>query len=495
MTAPPLPPQSGPLPRRCHASDRRVRLPGRKRETRVAEIVHRLPYAPDRDGWGYVERSELGVHGACDLVLGLPLADGDGPELPERLRRAFPLLLHEWPLVPLEGLPLDGPAPEAASGGAAGQLAAVDAADDELGGDLAAAAAAAAVALSPAELADRIATLGRILPRLLTFHYREHERRRDFVFAGDRPASLHVLARVTGTAFRFRLEDLSHFATHGELLVSVLDAIGLPRALDPEHVLYCPAIDPPYPFKFFVVGEGRPNREVYLEQLRLLIRRTESDEAFRARHFRELSRGFEKFGPASATPGFQKVELRLWRLLSYLAARLRVKAGRLTDARDPAQVRQFLAELRHVHAALDDLVHLPGRLAAFFRSRFDLELSELDDHALRELDQLAARVDCQLSDPQSIDEVAELVSQFRRLGSVSSLESLEQNDIEILGAYGDVPVPALETGWARRYSSVIFTGAERFDTRRYKAPAGEVGAGSEPAEEVEEESLDLDLSF
>ncbi|MBX3470187.1 MAG: hypothetical protein KF878_25215 [Planctomycetes bacterium] len=403
--------------------------------------VQTLPFAPDRTAWSWLERSELGVHGAADVAHRVPALEGeDGVELPERLRRALPLLLHEQP-----GL---------------------------------------------AEAGVEAAALRRVLPRLRTFRYVEAERAREFVFAAGRPSSLHVLGRVLGTSYRFRLEDLSHFATHGELVVEALDRLGVGDALDPEAILYCPAIDSPYPFKFFVVGQGGPNRATYLRLLSRILRQTEPDETFRARQFRELARGFQKFGPAAATPKFQEVELRLWRLLSYLAARLRVKAGRLTDTKDPDQARQFLAELRDVHGALDDLEHLPSRLAALFRSRFDLELDRLADHVFPELDQVARRLDCDLADrDRSIDAIAAQVAEFRRLGGASPLETLEEKDREIMLAYGDVEPEPLERGWARTYTDAIHTGAARFDERRFGAERGALALGDG------EEDLDLELDF
>ena len=324
-----------------------------------------LPFAPDRHAWGFVERSELGVHGACDVTFRTPCEDDeDGPELPPRLLRALPLLLHDFHNVDLRDLP-----------GSEKEAKAKD--KDRVPPP------------SPAEV------LGRILPRLVTYRYVESEHAREFVFAGSRPSSLHVLSRVLTTGYRFRLEDLSHLATHGELLVEVLGRVGLEAALDPEAILYVPSLDAPYPFKFSVVGRSaNKNREIFLRLLHQVVRATETDEQFRDRHFKELQRGFQKFGPAAATPQFQEVELRLWRLLSYMAARLRVKAGRLSDTRDPAHVRRFLAELRDAHGALDDLVHLPSRLAALFRSRFDIEFGKLHEHALPEVDAVAKRIDC-----------------------------------------------------------------------------------------------------
>jgi hypothetical protein len=415
-----------------------------------------LPFAPDRSAWGFVERSELGVHGACDVVFRSPGAVGEGAELPPGLTKALPLLMHDQAHMDIGALPVAGTST----------------------GDV------------PAPTALEV--LVRVLPRLLTWHWVDSERVREFSFALSRPSSLHVLARVMVSKFRFRLEDLSAFVTHGELLLEVLHKVGLRDALDPEAILYCPALDSPYPFKFVVVGRtGRPNRDTYLEVLNKLLRQTETDEAFRGRMFREVTRGFQKFGPAAATPKFQEVELRVWRILSYLAARLRVKAGRLTDTakvRDPQQVRLFLDELRHVNAALDDLMHLPSRIAAQFRSRFDLEMGKLHEQVLPDLDAIARRIDCDPTEmDRSVDAVASLVSTFRRLGSVSPLESLEEKDREIQQAYGNAKVEPLETGWARTYTETIFTGAERFDTRRF--------GGEQVLSGLAEEDMDLDLDL
>jgi hypothetical protein len=410
-----------------------------------------LPYAPDRTAWSWLERSELGVHGTADVLYRMPTSsEEEGAELPARMLKALPLLLHETRGLELADLP---GAPE-----------------DRLG-------------LSPVQ------ALRRVMPRLLNYRWIDSERMRELVYGVGRPSSLHVLARVLDSSYRFRLEDLSHFATHGELVVEALDRLEIENALDPEAILYCPALDSPYPFKF-VVGQGAaPNRATYIRILSKILRQTESDETFRARQFKELTRGFQKFGPAAATPQFQEVELRIWRLLSYLAARLRVKAGRLTDTKDPAQARLYLSELREVHDALDEVEHLPSRTAAFYRSRFDLEFSKLSEHVLPELERIAKRIDCELTDRErSIDAVAGLVAEFRRLGSCSPLEALEEKDRDIKVAYGDVQPEALETGWARAYTDAIHTGAERFDTRRFGSDrALELGGG--------EENLDLELDF
>ncbi|MEZ6184515.1 MAG: hypothetical protein R3F62_05820 [Planctomycetota bacterium] len=405
----------------------------------------RLPHAPDAADWGYVVRTELGVHGASDLVVRVPT--DAGPELEPRLQQALPLLLHEFDRVRLQ-----------------------------------------LEALFPAGVEGVTPKLRRLLPRLKTFRHRPTQGEQEFEFEGSRPSSLHVFGRALERKFTFRLEDLSHFATHGSLVLEVLEAFGLERALHESKILYCPAVDSPFPFKFALVGQGdEDNQAAYLRLLSKLLRQTETDEDFRARMFRELARGFQKFGPAAATPQFQEVELRLWRLLSYTAARLRVKAGRLTDTKDPEVAAGFRAELLDVHAALDALLHLPSRLAAFFRHRFELEFSSLAEHALKEIDAIAQRVDCDVAAfDRSIEAIATTVSELRRLGSRSPLESLEVLDREVRLAYGDEDVPELETGWARTYEKRIFTGAERFDERRF---------AENPADDESTVDLDLELSF
>jgi hypothetical protein len=417
-----------------------------------------LPYAPDADQWSWVERSDFGIHGASDVVYRV---QGEGPELPEELHSALDLLLHRFDVLEdrLQNLleqehSEEGPAFSARTSGPALWL-----------------------------------TLGRILPRLLTFRWKESTGTWEFVYESGRPSALHVLERVLDSDFKFRLEDLSHFAAHGALVLSVLEAVGLENALSPAGILYCPAVDSPFPFKFFpVAGQAESNRDTYLRLLRKLLSHTETDEVFRARHFRELTRGFQKFGPAAATPEFQEVELRLWRLLSYVAARLRVKAGRLTDTKDPAEERTFLVELRQVHEAVNELTHLPAVLAAYYRTHFNVEFSKIYERALEELDGIAIKADCDLTDQQrTIDTVAALVSEFRRLGSVSPLQSLLEKDHEILMAYGVEP-PPLETGWSRAYTKEIFTGAARFDTRRFGPVEGSEG-------ELDESELDLDLDL
>jgi len=434
---------------RCPAIDPHVLVPGVSLDSwlcwsAVSDLL-RLPHAPNAPEWGYLERTELGVHGASDLVVRVP--SSGGPELDARLHTAVPLLLHEFDRVRLK---LEKLFPEGVE------------------------------TVTP--------RLRRLIPRLRTFRYRSNDKEHEFEFEGWRASSIHLFSRALTRGHTFRLEDLSHFATHGSLLLRILEEFGLEHAIHERRILYCPAVDSPFPFKFALVGPGdESNQAAYLRLLSKLLRQTETDEAFRARIFRELARGFQKFGPGAATPQFQEVELRLWRLLGYTAARLRVKAGRLTDTKDPEVASGFREELRDVHGALDDILHLPSRLAAFFRTRFDLKFSSLAEHALTELDAIAKRVDCDVENfDRSIEKIATTVSEFRRLGSRSPLESLESLDRDVRLAYGDEDVPPLETGWARTYDKRIYTGAERFDERRFANSA------------VNDESvvdLNLELSF
>ncbi|MBL4845584.1 MAG: hypothetical protein JKY65_08670, partial [Planctomycetes bacterium] len=332
--------------------------------------------------------------------------------------------------------------------------------------------------------------LRRILPRLVSYRYLENIASHEFDFEGSRASSVHVLSHLFETDYKFRLEDLSHFATHGEHVLAITHAVGLHKSIDPEAILYCPALDGPFPFKFVLTGRGtQSNRAAYVALLKQLLRKTESDEDFRERSFRELSRGFEKFGPAAATPEFQQVDLKVWRILTYLAARLRVKAGRLTDSTEIEQVQACLHELHQVHDSLSQLVYLPSRLAARFRNRFDLELSMLTDEALPELDAIANQIDLDLDEHQlALDETAKLVSEFRRLGSAAPIECLAEIDQRIKASYGRGEVPPAKTGWMRRYTETIFTGAERFDTRRFGS-----GAAS-TIQQLEESTFELDLS-
>ena len=55
-----------------------------------------LPLAQDREHWGYVERSELGEDGPCDLVYRVSVGREAGPQLPSYQAQALPLLLHEF---------------------------------------------------------------------------------------------------------------------------------------------------------------------------------------------------------------------------------------------------------------------------------------------------------------------------------------------------------------------------------------------------------------
>ncbi len=412
-----------------------------------------LPLAPDNDRWGYSPDADRGAEGPCTIVFRAP---GTEPALGEPLASALPLLLHEFDRQ--EGL----------------------------------ASALARFERLESDGISRPSTksiLRRILPRLVSYRFVEKLASHEFLFEGRRASSVHVLSELLETDYKFRLEDLSHFATHGEHILAITHAVGLGSSMDPAAIAYCPALDGPFPFKFVLVGKGpQSNRASYVGLLKSLLKQTESDEDFRERNFRELARGFEKFGPAAATPAFQQVELRIWRLLSYLAARLRVKAGRLTDATKLDQVQTCLRELDEVHDSLSQLVYLPSRLAARFRNRFDLELSMLAEQTLPELDAIAAQIDLDLDEQQlALDDIASLVSEFRRLGSAAPIECLAEVDQRIKAAYGRGEVPPAVTGWMRRYTETIYTGADRFDTRRFDAGTTSAFAT------LEESTFELDL--
>lgn len=421
-----------------------------------------LPYAAAHPRWSYREGSELGEHGNCSLTYGVGVWGGN-TELPATVRDALPLLFHEFDQQPgLEPVLVEAGRRLRAQGHARNP--------------------------SPKSM------LRRLVLRLVSFRYSENDQRREYIFRGQRPSSLHLLSRVFETRFRFWLEDLSHFATQGAFLLEVLDTVGIPNGIDPEAILYAPAVDALFPFKFALVGSSQQyNEEAYVGLLRSLLQQTEADETFCERNFRALMQNFSKFGPASATPEFQEVELKMWALLGYLAARLRVKAGRLTDARSLEDKIAFLGELDEIHDCLEDLIHLPSRLAALFRNRFDQELVELPKPASQELDAMARRVDADPVVRLPLDEKARLLSKLRGLRISSPLENMLEKDRDIKLAYGDCPVPEIEKGWVRRYREEIFTGATRFDPRRFQA-SGEMMI-PDIGEEEEDLELDVKLNF
>ncbi len=132
----------------------------------MSKATSTLPYAPDRKAWSWVERSELGgSHHGCDLLFRASCPAGEeGPELPLRLVKALPLLLHQFDLLDLSNLPGSEPVgPEAVP------------------------------PPSPS------AVLGRIVPRLLTYRYVEAEKVRPTTSLLVSPQSVTGSVLVTPT--------------------------------------------------------------------------------------------------------------------------------------------------------------------------------------------------------------------------------------------------------------------------------------------------------
>src|SRR5208282_6568142 len=98
--------------------------------------------------------------------------------------------------------------------------------------------------------------------------------------------------------------------------------------------------------------------------LKRIFDQTENVEIFRDRFFSQVKLGFERFGPACATPEFQEVELRLWTLVSYAANRLQLLVHEMTHIMDGPKIRHILKEIRALHAALDGAANLPSELMA-----------------------------------------------------------------------------------------------------------------------------------
>lgn len=334
------------------------------------------------------------------------------------------------------------------------------------------------------------ATLKRLIPKLLGFRLHSELGKREFVFQSCRPSGLHILERVFEGGCPFWLEDLSSFATWGQFLVDILDRLGSPGVLSAETILFAPAVDASFPFRFLLAARsGMENRFAYVQILRRILKQSESDDKFRDRHFKELMRGFQKFGRAAATPTFQTVERKIWRLLSHLAARLRVKAGRLTDCKDDEDIAGFLSELRNVHGVLSQLIHLPSRMAAFFRQNFQLELSELAKHTEVAVKEMAEAVSCDLREEESdLDALVTLTYKLQQLGVAAPRESLMLKDHDIKQSYTQEILDWPEEPKVRHYSDKIFTGARRFDQRRFRRASDTYGHL-----EVKEEDFDIEL--
>lgn len=325
--------------------------------------------------------------------------------------------------------------------------------------------------------------LKRILPRLVSFGEEPDGYR--FAFDGWRPTSVHVLKRVLDTPYRFRLEDLSRFATHGDHLLHALEHVDAPPCLDLETVLYVPGLDSEYPFKFALCTVSSSDSYViFVNALQRIYEHTETIDSFKDRFFAELKLGFEKFGPACATPEFQEVELRVWTLLSFASSQLQILVGDLVHTMDGPKIRDALRKIRALHRTIDECANLPSGLAAFYRTHFDIPFAKLFEHSLAALDELAKTIGCNLKDrPRDIEYLTEHVTRFRRIEPAAPLEHMESRDALLAAAYaGKEAKPHEHPSWVRRYEEAIFTGTTKFDQRRY---------GNKPKEGTADEKWDL----
>lgn len=418
-----------------------------------------LPFAGDRDNWAYRDLQNTPHKQGFELSFFAKLTAEAGAEHDESLKVRLPLLFHEFDaqnpmnrwLESFHGLQASpekpwGPSPKA--------------------------------------------TLKRLIPKLLGYRRHQDHGKYEFIFKSSRPSSLHILERVFEGGCPFWLEDLSSFATWGQFLVEILERLRSPGVLSPETILYAPALDASFPFRFILAERsGMENRVAYTQILRRVLKQSESDEVFRDRHFKELMRGFQKFGRAAATPSFQTVERKIWRLLSHLAARLRVKAGRLTDCKDDNEIAGFLSELRKVNSVLSRLIHLPSRMAAFFRQNFQLELSKLALHTEEAVKNMAEDVACDLTDNETdLDALVKMTYKFQQLGVAAPRESLMLKDHDIKQSYTHEILDWPEEPKVRHYSDQIFTGARRFDQRRFRRASDTYGHL-----QVKEEDFDIEL--
>jgi hypothetical protein len=312
--------------------------------------------------------------------------------------------------------------------------------------------------------------LKRILPRLVS--YGEEQEKFRFTFEGARPQSVHVLGRVLETSYKFRLEDLSRFATHGDHLLHALEHLDAPPCLDLDAILYVPGLDAEYPFKFVPCAPGTDdNYTAFVGGLKQLSQHAEGIETFKDRFFGELKLGFEKFGPACATPEFQEVELRVWTLISFACTALQMKIAELAHITDGPKIRDLLRKVTALHQAIDDCANLPSELAAYYRTHFDLPFAKLFEHSLTALDEIAKGIDCNLKDrPRDIQFLTEMVTRFRRIEPTCPLEDMEAMDAALSAAYANRALGERKhPKWVRRYEETIFTGTNKFDQRRYKS--------------------------
>ncbi len=312
--------------------------------------------------------------------------------------------------------------------------------------------------------------LGRLFPKVISFD--EESDGRKFVFAGWRPDAVHVLSQVLGTSFKFRLEDLSHFATHGDHVLHLLDHLDSGPCIEQDTILYVPSADPSFPFKFVALGQSRNDSyAVFVAALDKIFHQAESVDAFLDRFYSQVKLGFERFGPACATPEFQEVELRLWTLVSFAATRLQILVAQIAKSTDGPQIRSLLKEARALHAALDSAANLPSELMAFYRTHFNIPFAKLFEHSLTGIDEIAKTIDCKVKErPRDIEALTELITRFRRIEPKDPIENLEYLEATLTAAYRKSDPPEREKRtWVRRYNELIFTGTDKFDQRRYRS--------------------------
>ncbi|HZU95194.1 MAG TPA: hypothetical protein VFF73_00695 [Planctomycetota bacterium] len=312
--------------------------------------------------------------------------------------------------------------------------------------------------------------LMRLLPRLVS--YDEEGESRKWIFDGWRPQCVHVLSQVLQTNYKFRLEDLAHFATHGDHMLHLLEHLDLGPCLDQDAILYVPSADTSFPWKFVTLSSSKTDNYItFVMSLKRLFDQTESTDTFRDRFFSQIKLGFERFGPACATPEFQEVELRLWTLISYASTRLQLLVAEMAHTMDGAKVRSMLKELRKLKEAVDDAGNLPSELMAFYRTHFNIPFAMLFEHSLAKIDDIAKGIDCRVKErPKDIEGLTELITRFRRLEPTDPIENLEHLEERLEAAYQKVDPPVrTKPEWVRRYNEIIFTGTDKFDQRRYKA--------------------------
>lgn len=315
--------------------------------------------------------------------------------------------------------------------------------------------------------------LVRLFPKVISFD--EEGDGRKFVFSGWRPNIVHSLSRVLETNFKFRLEDLSHFATHGDHVLHVFEHLDVGPCLEHDSILYVPSADPSFPFKFVTLGNTKnDNYTVFVTALERIFNQTESVDSFRDRFYSQVKLGFERFGPACATPEFQEVELRLWTLISYASTRLQLLVAEMAHTMDGPKIRQMLKEIRVLHDSIDAAGNLPSELMAFYRTHFNIPFAKLFEHSLERIDEIAKTIACNVKErPRDIESLTELITRFRRLEPTDPIENSEHLEATLMAAYKKAEPPEREKPtWVRRYNEIIFTGTDKFDQRRYKAAPG-----------------------